>query len=294
MISFWRKKAPVFKSTIFLFGSLMVSQNGFAAQDASSTQLISSYDLYWKGIRVVTADSTLSLTETTFNHQMTWRTRGMLRWFVKGKTNAQSSGALGDNFSPLVDTYSSNGKWGKRTFERTVNYDAGGSGTLISITDPWGEENEREPVPEGLDVGPDPVTLALLLMKVPTAINNNDNALTLTSYDGMRSMAYDITCNETLKPLRKTGHSPYRGAAKECIIKARQTGGFSKAPREEGEKDPRENHGMSLLFQKLSNKNLYIPIQGTFTTGNGTLKLYLTTTNQPLKEIDISSASASQ
>jgi hypothetical protein len=282
MTSIWGKRVSVVRAAIIIFG-LSFGQTSLALQETPS-QLITSYDLYWKGIRVVTADSDLTLTPDTYEHKMTWRTRGMLRWFVKGKTNAQSRGQLTGPFEPRTEHYSSDGKWGKRIFERTVSFDPTGRGTLVSITDPWGEENEREPMSEGLDVGPDPVTLAVLVLKAPLAAKESE-PLTLTSYDGIRAMAYDITCNTVLKPLRKTGHSPYRGTAKECILKARQTGGFSKAPREREEKNPRENHGMSLLLQKLEGSDVYIPIQGTFTTDNGTLKLYLTTINQPLEEI---------
>ena len=288
MTSFWGKKAPVLMGTILCLG-LSGLQNSFATQETSpptQNQLITNYDLYWKGIRVVTADSTLTIKPETYDHQMTWRTRGMLSWFVKGKTNANARGLLNANFSPQAEHYSSDGKWGKRTFERSVVYGTDGKGSLASITDPWGDENEREPVPEGLDVGPDPVTLALLLMKIPVDLGQDQDTLTLTSYDGIRSMAYDVTCKEALQPLRNTGHSTYRGLAKECIIKARQTGGFSTAPREEEEKDPREDHGMSLLFQKLVGENLYVPVQGTFTTRDGTLKLYLTAINKPIQEIE--------
>jgi hypothetical protein len=77
---------------------------------------------------------------------------------------------------------------------------------------------EREPVPEGLRVGPDPATLALTAL----AVARPQARLSATSFDGKRAVRYALACD-----------APAGGAAElPCTIEAELLAGASRRWRD--------------------------------------------------------------
>lgn len=286
--------------------------------------LLLEHDLYWKGFHVITLNTEMTLKEGRYQTNMTWQTRGFLSLFVDGKSTAVVSGQFNDTLDIQAENYRSDGQWDDKVYFRELAFDDQGRVSIIAEKDPWAEERakeaekkerkrksrrkkrkqtirERIAVPEELKVGPDPISLALVTVLDPlriiktTHLASNDDRITpitsshYASYDGRRSMAYNLGCDGTIETLKSSAKSDFSGDSYRCSLSVTPTGGYvkesvidSKTNEVISEEDYADNKA-TLWYLPTEDGQFMIPIRGEVDMEDGNFNLYLTKVSHTLR-----------
>jgi Protein of unknown function (DUF3108) len=217
-----------------------------AAQTTETTEITetieATYDIYWTGLRVFTAESTVSFDDESYTHLVNMRSRGMLKVFVDAEMSIASRGQRSAGQILPVE-YTSDSIWNDKIYARSVAFDESGHGQLTRNIVPQDDDDDgsyREAVPDDLAIGPDPLGLlaGIVLDHADAFTKTGESRVTFTSFDGVRSIEYEATCQLDENPLTPSGRSVYAGGAVRCSLDGRQTGGFWK-PGENNEASAR-------------------------------------------------------
>lgn len=299
--------------------------NELAVQSIND-QLVLEHDLYWKGFHVVTLETTINLNGRTYQTEMSWRTRGILSVFVDGKTTATAMGEFDEAMNIFVDKYLSSGKWGDKEYIREIAYDDNGNPTIVQDINPWANDDdddeeaaerrkkrrdkrrnsrrktvvERIPVPEDLKANPDPISLALVTLLEPTRmikstkLASSDDAISpvsgreFHSYDGRRTLSYQLGCQGELDTLKKSSRSPHYGESYACTVTVNPTGGYRKETvintrtNEVIKTEGGEENTATLWYLPTQDGTYMIPIRGNVEMEQGEISLYLKSANKVL------------
>lgn len=196
-----------------------------APQLAAAEPVRATYELSWNGIEVATAESELS--RDPGGYKLVWRgeTSGFLGLVYPFTSEAMSEGIRhGGGLTPVLHTGQSLRQ--EETNAWTVTFDASGRAVRVEI--PEDDRLERDPVPAELQVGPDPLSLALLALdRVGPGVRQ-----TGTAFDGRRVIRLDAACADAPEPLADIG------PALLCTVEGELVAGASRRWRERDQ--PRE------------------------------------------------------
>ena len=258
------------------------------AQEGSSIE--TTYDIFWKGIRVFTMEGETELFEQSYNHKSHMRSRGVLRWFLKAGMDIEARGKTTPDGKTQAEFYRSYSKWNKNIYEREVRFNEEGKALEIIVNIPKDndEKGYREEVPEEFQISPDPISLFIGMMADPNNLFKSDSlGQPLSSFDGSRSMAYEPNCNFPNQTLEYTRKSAFKGDAYYCEITLSQTGGFWHGDEDATDKvrdEDEEQKPLKVWYGKTETGH-YLPVKMEFKSGRGTLKIYLKELNRDILSI---------
>ncbi len=278
-----------------LFFALALPDHGFAKDKITAIQvnparsLVMEYDGYWSGLRVVTAVGEASFTEESYSVSVAARTRGFIKLFVNGKSLAQAEGSITRDGAILPGYYSNDGVWNEKRYARTLTFFPDGSLDEFEFIRPEDEDAmEWEPVPEILRRGPDPLSLIFHASRDPWGVaasqKTEKGPAIRTSFDGIRTVEYQIACNPEEQVLKKSGRGIYYGPAILCEIHTRQTAGFyiekdEKKKRKEEKrrlKEAENQKPVKLWLGAIEGTPWYVPVRLEMRGNGRNLKAYLT------------------
>lgn len=270
---------------LFLFSSATISQS------QPDTLLIASYDVHWKGLRIMTIDSRSEISDDHYSQAITMRTRGLLKLFVDGRIVASSEGRLGKNATLFPEKYESEGQWDEDYYLRRISYNSDGtpSEIVIDMPEDW---LDREPVPEELQHALDPLSLIIYAISDPwNLITNAANDTRdenpsgqMTSFDGLQSMAYQLTCDATPGKVKKRRRTIYEGPAYLCIFTGQQTAGYLRDGDDDknSDEDEIEIRTIQIWLVPTLDSGQFIPVIIEMKSSRGKIKIFLKEFNQEL------------
>lgn len=185
-----RKKSLSPALLVLLLGSAVtVSPAVVAAQP-----LEAQYAIRWAGIEVGRFQTELSREDNRYRLTYQVTTAGPLRWI----TDFRSSGWATGQITPTgvqAEHFWGQSSWGEGERFWRVSFDPTGLVTSLEI-DPQSKA-DREPVPESLMRGPDPLSLALQAMLQATV----DVPFEGQAYDGKRAARVSLSCAAEPSPI---------------------------------------------------------------------------------------------
>ncbi|CAI3928430.1 unnamed protein product [Commensalibacter communis] len=195
------------------------STGGMQTQENQSIKLV--YDIYNKGMHVITVNANYSLTPTTYKVKANFASAGMASLVFSLNTNATVDGVF-KNGHALPGTYQSIGKDKNGKFKLVMNSNYG-SKTDITTLEPAPGNDRDVLTPDQKTNSLDVLSaMADLIYKVRTT-GKCDSQFKLS--DGLRSFSFQSeTAGESEMP--STWTSPYKGKAILCKAVAQQIGGF--------------------------------------------------------------------
>lgn len=256
---------------------------------AEPTGFSASYDIYWKGIRIFTARTNARVGEAGYDHGVSIRTRGILRWFLKAHGEAQASGTRDGRGNLKPASYAARSQWNKKIYSRTVTFAPDGAADRVLVRLPGEPDGEWEPVPDDLMHGPDPLSLLVAAADGLWGMaQGKADKVTLRSFDGVRVMEYVVACPDT-EILKKKRRSIFAGPAIRCVVEGEQLAGFwrdldeNQTSREEEAEDGAEvDRRVTLWLAQDSRSALYLPVRMEIRSTRGKLKVFLTETDAEL------------
>lgn len=267
---------------------------GGAIQAHAAEKLDATYNFYWKGILVATAETQLALAPETYAMQLSLRMRGIAKLFSNGHSYVSSHGQLTPGGDVIPALYTSTGRWDGKDYAQTMMFDVKGALAEQKLDWPekWLEEFKREPVPETLQVGPDPASLIAKLVRLPLERVTGQDAHTERAFDGDSVLDWRMTCSAEPTLLEPSSHSPYSGEAHECGFSADLVAGeriLTEKQQKEAEKrrkkaEKRRAKGKEddeeppvLWVQPFGNDSYLLPVRAEVHTGMGRVVMYLNT-----------------
>lgn len=199
------------------------------AQDISSNQSQSVklvYDIYNKGLHVITINADYVLTPTTYTVKARFTSAGVASLVFSLDTNSTVNGMFKNNHA-FPGTYQSTGKDKNGKFKLVMNSNYG-SKTDITTLEP-ARGNDRDALTPAQQTHSLDMLSAMadLIYRVRTT-GKCDSQFNLL--DGLRSYSFHSqTVGENEIP--STWTSPYRGKAILCTAVAQQVGGFKTHSR---------------------------------------------------------------
>lgn len=192
------------------------------ATPAAAQPQHATYELSWNTLEVATVETELSRDEA--GYRLVWRgqTSGFLGVLYPFVSQAWSEG--GDLQGGLVPRlHAGMSQRGDEAEGWAVDFDASGKAVRIDV--PEDDRIEREPVPPQLQVGPDPLSLALLALDRagPGARETG------TAFDGRRVLRLSAVCAEAPEMLPETGE------ALLCTVEGELVAGASRRWRDRGD-----------------------------------------------------------
>ncbi|HMR33991.1 MAG TPA: DUF3108 domain-containing protein [Geminicoccaceae bacterium] len=181
-----------------------------------------SYEVSWQGIEVATVETELS--ENDGGYRLAWRGRtsgflGVVYPFVSEATS--EGGRAEDGRQPR--SHAGRSLRGGETKAWMVDFGVGGSAVRVDI--PEDDRMDREPVPMGLQVGPDPLSLALLALDGA----GPGTRMTGRAFDGRRAFELSSACADAVEVLPETGE------ALLCTVEGKLLAGASRRWRDRGQ-----------------------------------------------------------
>lgn len=261
----------------------------------------SAYDLYWKGIRIFTARTSVRVGEATYNHGVSVRTRGILRLFLKAHGQVQASGIRDERGYLQPVFFAARSQWNKKIYTRTVTFALDGAADKVLVRMPPDTDGVWDPVPEELMRGPDPLSLLVaaadgLWGLAEGSADDNKDEVTIRTFDGVRVMEYLVTCPDS-EILKETRRSIFAGPAIRCVVEGEQLAGFwrdldeENTSREEEAEDGAEiDRRVTLWLAQDSRSSLYLPVRMEIQSQRGKIKVYLTESDANLNGVEPSSA----
>ncbi|WP_262694598.1 DUF3108 domain-containing protein [Kordiimonas aquimaris] len=190
---------------------------GFSPLNAAEN-LKAEYGFYWKGILVASAETGALVGDDAYDLSINFRMRGIAKLFANGRSALVARGKLGDDGIPVPSLYSSEGRWDGKDYAKVMTFDANGALVEQKLDWPkkWLEESKREPIPEDMQVGPDPASVLIQLITTPLETAADGTPVSARSFDGDSVFEWQFSCLPEPSTLDESGKSPYAGAAHEC------------------------------------------------------------------------------
>jgi hypothetical protein len=160
-------------------------EESLAASAAQTLQ--AGYVVRWGGIEIGRFDTELRRTGAEYHLGYHARTSGPLNWVVDFSSTGWSAGRL-DTEGVAPRHFRGQSRWRDGEGFWRVSFGADGGVTELELDE--ATRADREPVPEPLRQGPDPLTLMLQAMLEATAGDRVEGR----SFDGRRAMGYELTC----------------------------------------------------------------------------------------------------
>lgn len=260
------------------------------------------YTIVWGLFVVYEQAITIEIQDGSYVIDTRGRTKGLASFLKGNKSHVWAAGKyVGDSFLPHV--YQNSGKFEGDKYRRTLFFDRDGALADVDTNWPenWSQKYQREPVPEALKVGPDPISLLLHLLspRLPVFDDQKAQPLTLRAFDGHVVSDYQIECKSEKETLSSNRKSIFSGEARPCYLTSEQIAGNlilteellkerekeRENQRKKKEKDARRNkddegdlpddNRPKLWFASYDDTDLIIPVRAAVSAGFGTIRVYL-------------------
>lgn len=277
-------------SGLGLCAGLLVSPVALAADKIDAT-----FKFYWNGFLVSQADTSATITPELYDFSLDFRMRGVAKLFANGRSTARVTGNMTDG-APVPSLYENSGRWDGDDYAQTMRFDALGALTEQQLDWPekWLEEFKREPVPEELQVGPDPASLVIKLISLPIDRAIAGEPYVARSFDGDSVFDWDIACLPEPVELEESGKSPFSGEAYECSFGGKLVAGDriltekqqkkaekrrQKIEKKKAKGKYKEPKPPKLWVQAFEDGAYLLPVRAEMSTDMGRVSMYLTELN---------------
>lgn len=205
----------------------------------TTASLHASYETYAAGLQVAAVDSGITIGPKGYDMSLAFQTTGMVGFFMSGHQVDHVSG-LFQGKRAVPSRFIGQGQW--RGTERVAEIDYQQGKPVVRQLQPP-NENEREPVPDPLQVSSID-TLSALMELVHTVAETGRCETAVRTYDGRRAVAIEAHTVgfETLEP---TGRSSFAGKALHCDFSGHMLAGFKFD--DDRARDGRPMHGSAWL-----------------------------------------------
>ncbi|MCG8506606.1 MAG: DUF3108 domain-containing protein [Sphingomonadales bacterium] len=275
----------------FACGMLAVLGPGVAAANGlppivvdGPRNVAAEYSIYWRGFRVAGGDVKVALDTPDYKINGRFETKGILRLLVKGVSDGESAGTVDEDWRLTPDYFRTRSVWKGDRYGRDVAFDDAGRGDdAIFIRPEDYEPLEREPVPDALRQGLDPLSLMIHASLRPWVAGPDGRPQVLadgeifSTFDGQSSWTYDMRCEDEPVQVKKKSRTVYVGPAYLCDIQVEQTGGF---PTERAESERRiESTGrepkITIWFARMGDPAIMLPVKLHARLAKRKVKIYL-------------------
>jgi hypothetical protein len=202
---------------------------------ATEAPLTADYAVRWSGLEIGRFSTELRRTGERYHLAYQAWTSGPLRWVVDLQSDGWAAGRLIDG-AVRAEHFRGQSSWRDGAGHWRVTFAADGSVTEIELD--AATTADREPVPEALRRGPDPLSLMLLAMQAARA----GEVLEGQSFDGRRAMRYSLACAAEKSPIRPVALGAASRDALVCAADGALVAGRSKrwSDRAEARRPDRE------------------------------------------------------
>lgn len=154
---------------------------------AAAATLEADYVVRWSGMEIGRFDTALRRRGNDYHLSYQARTSGPLRWVVDFSSAGWAAGRI-DAEGVVPRHFRGQSRWRDGGGFWRVSFAADGRVTELALDD--ATRADREPVPDELQRGPDPLSLMLAAVQDAGA----GERLAASSFDGRRAMRYDLAC----------------------------------------------------------------------------------------------------
>lgn len=165
-----------------------------SAAEVPAPSFEAQYAIRWAGIEVGQFQTVFSREDDSYRLAYQVTTAGPLRWI----TDFRSSGWATGQVTPAgvqAEHFQGQSDWGEGDRFWRVSFDPSGQVTSVEL-DPESKA-DREPVPEAMMHGPDPLSLAVQAMLAATV----DAPFAGQMYDGKRAISVSMSCAAEPSPI---------------------------------------------------------------------------------------------
>lgn len=252
------------------------------------------YGFYWNGIRVSTAEALAALSDENYDIAFNFRMRGLATIFSSGRAHVRSTGTLAGSSEGGVGTvpnrYYSMGRWDGKNYTQTMLFNENGAlvDQQLDWPEKWLKEFKREPVPEEMKVGPDPMSVVLELIRTPLAAAQNGQSAGGRIFDGDSVFDMRLNCLTDSVELEESSRTPYSGQAYECMVdgdlvagkrilteKQKKKADKARKKREKKKAKGKEDKPPRMWVQPFENGQFLLPVRAEIDTGFGRVVMYL-------------------
>lgn len=290
-------------------GLLLMVGSALTPAVAAADSIEASYKFYWNGFLVSQADTSATIAPESYDFALDFRMRGMAKLFANGRSKARVTGRMNGD-GPVPALYENSGRWDGKDYAQTMTFSSEGAlvDQKLDWPEKWLEEFKREPVPEDLQVGPDPASLVIKLISTPLGRATASDPMVVRSFDGDSVFDWDITCEPEPVMLEESGKSPFSGEAYECSFggklvageriltekqqkKAEKRRRKAEKRRAKGKKDEEEKPP-KIWVQAFEDGAYILPVRAEMSTGMGRVVMYLSSLELDRKPETVVASSA--
>jgi len=276
--------------------ALMLCFSGTAVN--AGERILLTYDVVWNGLKVFSIDISVLTGNRRYIIDMKGETKGLASLFAGGNIDISSEGRL-TRTGPMPQLYNNMGRWGGDDFRTTLFYTSRGKflGQTQVRPEEWQEKYKLEPVPEDMQQGADPASLAAYFAQgiIDYAAHGSDNPLVLRTFDGRRVVDYKLECGAEPEKLKKTSRSMFAGEARVCRADFEVVAGKiiptpeleaeweeqrrKAAKRRQKDEDSADGEpyeeALKVWIADADNSGLELPVRAAVKAGWGTARMYL-------------------
>ena len=261
---------------------------------AADLSFDAKYDVYWKGLRVFTAEAQTAIANERYESGMQFWPVGLLALWVDGRSEVNASGFIRPDGAVNAQHYRVEGKWDGDKSYREIRFDNAGSVTDIKLALPeeWTADDPRLPIPDGVAIGPDPLSMLMAIVKQPWKRDDYTKPFDITFIDGRTVSRFTMKCDFDLDRMKsKEGRTDYNGEATRCTAKIKLIGGFvdesklsnkalkklekRRAKVEKKRAKPKKEDSLQIWFQYFVAEDLMMPVRAKLRTDRGKVTVYL-------------------
>jgi hypothetical protein len=218
-------------ASLFLATALFSAASGPTL--AADGPLTAGYVVRWSGIEIGRFSTELRRTGESYHLAYQARTSGPLRWVVGLESDGWAAGRLAEG-AVRAEHFRGQSSWRDGAGYWRVSFAADGSATEIELD--AATLADREPVPDALRRGPDPLSLMLGAMQAASA----GEVLEAESFDGRRAMRYSLACEAERSPIRPVALGALTRDALVCAADGELVAGRSKRWSDRAEAESRD------------------------------------------------------
>jgi hypothetical protein len=211
--------------------SMASDEESLATSPARTLQ--AGYVVRWGGIEIGRFDTELRRTGAEYHLGYHARTSGPLGWVVDFSSTGWSAGRL-DADTAAPRHFRGQSRWRDGEGFWRVSFGADGRVTELELDD--ATRADREPVPDAIQQGPDPLALMLQAMLEASAGERVEGR----SFDGRRAMRYELACAAEPSPVQPVALGAETYQALLCEADGALLAGRSKRWSDRAEQQGRE------------------------------------------------------
>ena len=265
-----RQRSPSLALVVLLLGSAATASPAAVAAQPFEAE----YAIRWAGIEVGRFQTELNREADRYRLSYEVTTAGPLRWI----TDFRSSGWAAGQITPTgvqAEHFEGQSDWGEGERFWRVSFDPAGHVTSHEL-DPESKA-DREPVPEALMQGPDPLSLAIQAM-LEAAV---DAPFEGQMYDGKRAISVSLSCAVAQLPitLAALGATPLNALV--CEGDGERLAGRSKRWSDEADEQVRDRRPATIWLAPEMGGLPYWPVRIEASARFGTVTIELDSISDP-------------